>query len=40
VPVHDITRAILILRGRRVILDRDLPAIYSGDLQPRSRLVV
>ncbi|TLY96193.1 MAG: ORF6N domain-containing protein [Gammaproteobacteria bacterium] len=29
VPVHDITRAILILRGRRVILDRDLAAIYG-----------
>ena len=28
-PVHDITRAILILRGRRVILDRDLAAIYG-----------
>ena len=29
VPVHDITGAILILRGRRVILDRDLAAIYG-----------
>lgn len=29
VPVHDITRAIRILRGRRVILDRDLAAIYG-----------
>jgi len=39
-PVHDITRAILILRGGRVILDRDLAALYSGNLQLRSRLVV
>jgi len=36
VPVHDITGAILILRGRRVILDRDLAAIYAQ--APRHRL--
>ena len=28
-PVEDITRSILILRGHRVILDRDLAAIYG-----------
>jgi hypothetical protein len=28
-PVEHITRSILILRGRRVILDRDLAAIYG-----------
>ena len=28
-PVEDITRGILILRGHRVILDRDLAAIYG-----------
>ena len=35
-PVHDITRAILILRGHRVILDRDLAGIYAQ--APRHRL--
>jgi hypothetical protein len=29
-PVEDITRSILILRGHRVILDRDLAAIYGA----------
>ena len=29
VPVEDITRTILILRGQRVILDRELAAIYG-----------
>ena len=29
VPVEHITRSILVLRGRRVILDRDLAAIYG-----------
>ncbi len=29
VPVEDITRSIVILRGQRVILDRDLAAIYG-----------
>ena len=29
VPVEDITRAILVLRGQRVILDRELAAIYG-----------
>lgn len=28
-PVEDITRSILVLRGQRVILDRDLAAIYG-----------
>jgi ORF6N domain len=28
-PVEDITRSILILRGHRVILDRDLAVIYG-----------
>src|SRR5437016_14593218 len=45
VPVHDITRAIRILRGRRVILERDPAAIYgvttgllkrAGSAQPRA----
>jgi ORF6N domain len=29
VPAEEITRAILVLRGQRVILDRDLAAIYG-----------
>lgn len=29
VPTQDITRAILVLRGQRVILDRDLATIYG-----------
>jgi hypothetical protein len=28
-PVEDITRAILVLRGHRVILDADLAALYG-----------
>jgi hypothetical protein len=29
VPVHDITRAILVLRGQRVLLDADLADLYG-----------
>ena len=29
-PVEHICRSILVLRGRRVILDRDLAAIYAS----------
>jgi len=29
VPVHDITRAILVLRGQRVLLDAELACLYG-----------
>jgi hypothetical protein len=29
VPVHDITRAILVLRGQRVLLDAELASLYG-----------
>jgi hypothetical protein len=28
-PVHDITRAILVLRGQRVLLDAELATLYG-----------
>ena len=34
-PVEDITRSILILREQRVILDRDLAAIYGVTVSQR-----
>ena len=33
VPAQDISRAILLLRGQRVILDAELVALYGGATQ-------
>ncbi len=37
VPVQDITRAILVLRGQRVLLDAELAALYGGHHQAPER---